>query len=136
MNLAALLEACDPDMKVVITNENGIGGAAYLAWPEDGWTAGQALDELAPGLFHVVAVYVKDDTLIIKADENPWCFGSYGEGGWYSCETRWYDVSIRGSASVREPDAQGALDMATQMLLNDEVAFNFEVREVDDGAQA
>ena len=69
LNLAEFLSMCDPNMKVAITNENGCGGAAMLAWPEHNWTAQKAIDELGCGSFHVCNVSINGDMLYIEADD-------------------------------------------------------------------
>ena len=132
MNLAAFLELCDPNMKVAITNENGIGGASYLAWPEHGWTVKEALEELGCGGFHLCSVSIDGDMLYIEADENPWDFGSYWEGHWFYEPSRGYEVEITGTAQVMEQCKEDAIWTAKQMIEGGDVAFDFKVKEVSE----
>ena len=114
LNLHTFLQLCDPDQKVVITNENGIGGAAYLAWPEHEWTVKEALDELGCGGFHVVEVSVESGMLYIRADECPWCFESYWERDeeWNGSAVDDYEVVYQVRVNVREKDEDTAREAA------------------------
>lgn len=131
MNLAAFLELCDPDMKVAITNENGFGGAAYLAWPESGWTVKSVLEELGGGGFHVCGIELHDDTLYIIADENPWDYGSYWEGEWSHNEQHGYEVKLTATAYAVESCEERAIDTVKMMIEGGDVDFEFEVKRDD-----
>ena len=132
MNLAAFLELCDPNMKVAITNENGTGGASYVAWPEHGWTVKEALDELGCGGYHVVGVSIRGGMLYVEADENPWDYGSYWDGTWAYGEQHGYRVKVTGTACAVEPCAADAADTVKAMIDGGDVAFEFEVVRDDD----
>ena len=117
LNLAEFLSMCDPNMKVAITNENGFGGAAMLAWPEDNWTAKEAIDELGCGGFHVCSVTIDGDMLYIEADENPWDFGTYWEGEWWNwCKSDGYEVELKATMFVVEPTEEDAKITAMDMF--------------------
>lgn len=131
MNLAAFLELCDPDMKVAITNENGVGGAAYVAWPDHGWTAKSALDELGCGGYHVCGVELHDGMLYITADENPWDYGSYWDGSWSYGEQHGYEVRLTATAYAVEPTEEDAIDTVKMMVEGGDVDFKFEVEQDD-----
>jgi len=127
MNLAAFLEMCDPNMKVAITNENGVGGASYVAWPEHGWTVKEALEELGCGGFHLCGVSIRDDMLYIEADENPWDFGSYWDGSFFYGEQHGYRVSMKAVADTVESCEEDAIDQVKMMIEGGDVEFDFEV---------
>jgi len=116
LNLREFLKTCDPNTKVAITNENGIGGASYVAWPEHGWTVGSALDVLGCGGYHVVGVSVREGMLYVEADENPWDFGSYWEGEWTRGEKKGYEVELKSRVCVVEGCEEDALQTAMDML--------------------
>lgn len=131
MNLHAFLELCDPDMKVAITNENGIGGASYVAWPEHGWTVKGALEELGCGGFHVCGVEIRGDMLYIEADENPWDYGSYWDGTYNYGEQHGYEVRLTATAYAVEACEEDAIDTVKLMVEGGDVDFKFEVKRDD-----
>jgi hypothetical protein len=116
LNLNEFLEMCDPNMRVAITNENGTGGAAYLVWPEWGWTAKDAIDNIGSGAYHVEGVSMMDGMLHIEADENPWDFGSYWEGEWSHGENEGYEVELKATMFTVESCEEDALDRAMDMF--------------------
>lgn len=130
MNVKTLLDSCDPNMKVAITNENGTGGAAYVAWPDADWTAKQALDELGCGGYHVCGIEIRDGMLYITADENPWDFGSYRDGKWYDVPTSTYELSFGATIYVREPNEDAAMHMAWERIMDGD--FDYEELVVTD----
>lgn len=130
MNVKTLLESCDPNMKVAITNENGTGGAAYVAWPDADWTAKQALDELGCGGYHVCGIEIRDGMLYITADENPWDFGSYHNGDWYGVPTDTYELSFGATIYVREPNEDAAINMAWERIMDCD--FDYEELVITD----
>ena len=132
MNLYAFLEMCEPSTKVTITNENGTGGASYLAWPEHGWTAKEALEELGCGGFHVVDFRVEDGGLFISADENPWDFGSYWEEGWDYRPCHGYEVEITGKACAVEANEENAILRVQEMIEGGDVEFKFKAKMNDE----
>ena len=117
LNLYEFLEMCDPNMKVAITNENGVGGASYVAWPYEEWTVKQAIDELGCGGYHVCNVSIHGDMLYIEADENPWDFGSYWDGSWYGAtKSEGYEVELKATMFTVEPTEEDAKATAMDML--------------------
>ena len=68
MKLDELLETMD-EQRVEVTNNNGIGGAAYLAKWEWGWTAKDVLNECPCDLYVVDYVTIDNGHLKVYADE-------------------------------------------------------------------
>ena len=132
MNLCAFLKLCDPSMKVAITNENGVGAAAYVAWPDDGWTAKEAIDELGCGGYHVCSVSIKGDMLYIEADENPWDYGSYWDGSYRYGEQHGYEIKLTATAHAVESCEEDAVDIVKLMVEGGDVDFKFEVKQDDE----
>lgn len=130
MNLMAFLEKCDPDTKVAISNGNGTGGAAYLAWPEQGLTAKEAIDEFFCGLYHVCGFEVKGDMLYIFADENPWGWKSYWDGEWYGEPTKSYEFRFNATVTVMEPNVEAARRMAAMMVEDDDFDYALVAEEL------
>ena len=131
MNLAAFLEMCDPNMKVAITNENGVGGASYVAWPEHGWTVKEALEELGCGGFHLCGVSIRDDMLYIEADENPWDFGSYWDGSFFYGEQHGYRVNMKATADTVESCEEDTIATVKMMIEGGDIEFDFDVTRDD-----
>ena len=99
-----------------------------MAWPEHGWTAKRALDELGCGAYHVCGVEIRDGMLHITADENPWDFGSYRDGEWYDEPTNQYEVHFGAIVYVQEPNEEAALHMAAMRIEDGD--FDYEETEI------
>lgn len=130
LNLHEFLEMCNPDMKVAITNENGVGGASYVAWPEHGWTVRRALEELGCGGFHVLGVEMRDEMLYITADENPWDFGSYWDGSWSFSPSEGCKVELKATMYVVEPSEEDAIATAMDILTSGD-CYDMQIEVVE-----
>lgn len=120
MNLATFLQACDKSTPMVIVNNNGVGGAAYLMQPGHELTAGDAEDMCCTSAYSVGNFEIRDGVLWVYANENPWCFGSYEEGEFYNEECQEYEVEYHGTVIVVEPSEDDAILMAKQMIADGE----------------
>lgn len=59
MPLTSFLRTCDGGMPIVIENLSGVGGAGWLAHPQDDWKVHECLSDLPHGAYTVVNVRVK-----------------------------------------------------------------------------
>jgi len=131
MNLHDFLNLCDDYVPVIVRNLNGVGGARFLASPDEGCTAKDVLDEYGGAAYSVESIGMHQGRLYIDADEHPWDFGSYWDGEWYGEPTKEYEVHVGATVHVREPNDGDAIIVARAIVAEGDADLWFEIANVN-----